>query len=283
MFSTGDGISIHTSKDRTHWTRAGQVFRTPPAWTSEAIPGAGNHFWAPDVSFFRGEWHLYYSVSTFGKNRSAIGLATNRTLDAAHPEYGWKDRGLVVETKPGDNWNAIDPNLFEDKEHRFWLVFGSFWGGIKLTELSPQTGKPLQPAAPPFSLAVRSHTPDIRGAIEAPFLFRHGDWYYLFVSFDFCCRGVNSTYNIRVGRSRTVTGNFVDKDGTPMTEGGGTPVVAGAGRWHGTGHNSVLHDDHSDWIVYHAYDAEDKGTAKLRVEKLTWDKGGWPRVQPSNP
>jgi arabinan endo-1,5-alpha-L-arabinosidase len=134
LFSTGRGITVHTSTDRINWRLAGRVFSPPPAWTAETIPGSNDHFWAPDISFFNGKWHLYYSVSTFGKNRSAVGLATNVTLNPSRPDYQWKDEGLVVESKPGDDWNAIDPNLTLDDKKQPWLSFGSFWGGNQVSQ-----------------------------------------------------------------------------------------------------------------------------------------------------
>ena len=99
VFSTGRGIEVHTSKDRMTWQRQGPAFPQPWKWTSETIPGSRDFSWAPDISYFNGRWHLYYSVSTFGKNHSAIGLATNVTLDSKRPDFQWKDEGLVVESK----------------------------------------------------------------------------------------------------------------------------------------------------------------------------------------
>ena len=116
------------------------------------------------------------------------------------------------------------------------------------------------------------------GAVEAANIIRKNDHYYLFVSFDFCCRGKDSTYNIRVGRARRVTGPYIDRSGKPMIEGGGTLVVAGAGRWAGPGHCSVLQEKSGDWLVYHAYDTDWRGVATLRIAALRWDSEGWPTI-----
>ncbi|KAG8526080.1 uncharacterized protein KY384_000072 [Bacidia gigantensis] len=275
-FSTGPGIRVTTSSDKLTWKRQGQVFAKPPDWTQATIPGSNAAFWAPDISYWRGKWHLYYAVSTFGSNHSAIGLATNTTLNPAKANYQWKDEGAVIVSKRGDGWNAIDPNLIVDAKKRVWLTFGSFWGGIKMVELNPKTGIPDKPDAPPISLAARPEPGAGHGAIEAPFLIRHAKYYYLFVSFDFCCRGAKSTYNVRVGRSAAITGPYKDKTGKAMRDGGGTLVVAGNGRWRGTGHNAVLQEKNADWLVYHAYDAEDGGVSKLRIERMAWDADGWP-------
>src|SRR5690349_3878042 len=114
LLSTGRGITLHTSKDLITWEQRGRVFLQTIPWTSETIPGSTDYYWAPDISFFSGKWHLYYSISTFGKNHSAIGLATNSTLDPGSQDYRWNDEGLVIESKSSDDWNAIDPNIALD-------------------------------------------------------------------------------------------------------------------------------------------------------------------------
>ncbi len=104
VFATGNRragvLPIRCSKDLYHWTRCGSVFDTLPEWAVNEIPGARSA-WAPDISRYHDKYHLYYSVSTFGKNNSAIGLATNRTLDPNSPDYKWVDEGLVVRSHPG--------------------------------------------------------------------------------------------------------------------------------------------------------------------------------------
>lgn len=278
VYTTGPGIAVQSSPDMKQWKPEPRVLDPAPAWTATTIPGSRDFYWAPDISFFNGKWHLYYSVSTFGKNRSAIGFATNETLDPSKPNYKWEDQGPCFQSYAADNYNAIDPNIVLDDHKQPWLSFGSFWSGIQIIKLDPNTGKPADPSAKPLRIAGRPHEPGQPGAIEAPFIFRHGRDYYLFASFDFCCRGVSSTYNVRVGRARQVEGPYLDRDGKAMADGGGTLVVAGEGRWHGTGHNAVFRDKRKDYIVYHAYDGEDNGAPKLRIEPLAWDREGWPKV-----
>jgi hypothetical protein len=131
--------------------------------------------------------------------------------------------------------------LIQD-EQNVWLCWGSFWGGIMMRRIDPQTGKLSTTDTTLHNLARRprtgpAETPPQSGAIEAPFIIRHDGWWYLFASFDFCCRGAKSTYNIRVGRSQNVTGPYVDKDGVPMLEGGGSIVIeATTPNWRGPGH-----------------------------------------------
>lgn len=272
LFSTGAGVPYRCSPDMKTWKACGRVFRLlPPAWVREAIPQVRD-LWAPDIVFHNGKYYLYYSASSFGVNTSAIGLATNTTLDPDDPAYSWEDEGLVIASQRSDPYNAIDPNLSFDKDGQPWLLFGSFWSGLKLIKVDPQTFKPAEGASL-IDLAYRAGS----NAIEGGFVTRRGDTYYLFVSFDFCCRGVNSTYNIRVGRSAEITGPYIDRQGKPMLEGGGTPVYQGSSRWIGPGHSSIYIENGVHYMVYHAYDAENNGNPTLHIEALSWDADGWPQ------
>lgn len=272
LFSTGHGIPIRRSDDLVDWSPAGQVFAELPAWASSTIPGVAFP-WAPDVAHFGGRYHLYYSLSTFGSQRSAIGLATNETLDPTSPAYAWVDRGVVVASRPGvDDFNAIDPNVAFDASGQPWLAWGSFWGGIRMRRLDAETGLLSEADGTVHALAARTGVP----AIEAPFIVRHDDLYYLFVSFDSCCQGAASSYKVMVGRSDAITGPYVDRAGQPMTAGGGTLVLEGYGRIRGPGHNAVLVDDDRAYLVHHFYDAEGDGVPTLQVRALLWDDEGWP-------
>ena len=287
MFCTGPGIAVWSSADRKHWKSEKPVFDKAPTWATQAVPGfRDNHIWAPDISRHNGVYYLFYSVSAFGKNTSCIGLATNKTLNPNAANYKWEDQGRVLQSVPGrDLWNAIDPNLVRDEAGTPWLTFGSFWEGIKLVKLRPDLKAPAQPEQW-RTLARRSRDPRLNdslpgnGAIEAPFIFRKGEYYYLFTSFDFCCRGPQSTYKIMVGRAKAVTGPYLDRAGVALDQGGGTQVLAGDKNWFGLGHNAVCTFDQVDYLVFHGYDAADKGHSKLRIEPLGWDAAGWPVVQP---
>jgi arabinan endo-1,5-alpha-L-arabinosidase len=282
LFSTGGRpgagvIPIRTSKDLKTWTSAGTVFDKLPEWALKEIPGARGA-WAPDISFYNGKYHLYYSVSTFGSRNSAIGLATNPTLDPADPAYRWVDQGMVVRShQERDDWNAIDPNIAIEPGGGVWLAWGSFWGGIKMRRVDPETGK-LSPAGTVLhSLSRRPREDPINGSVEAPTLVRHGEYWYLFVSFDRCCRGAKSTYNVVAGRAKHVTGPYADRAGKPMTEGGGTKVVeATTGGWRGPGHQTVLREPGRDYLLFHAYDAT-SGIPHLHISTLVWEDG-WPRA-----
>jgi len=267
-------IPWYRSKDLLRWERGGHVLTELPAWARQAIP-ATQTCWAPDISFFGGQYFLYYACSTFGSNRSVIGLATNATLDPADPAYRWQDGGLVLESQKSDDFNALDPARVIDRDGKHWLAYGSFWTGLKIIQLDPATGKPLA-GGQRHDLAQRPKAPD---AIEAVFIVQRAGHYYLFASFDFCCRGADSNYYTVVGRSKDILGPYLDKGGKPMMEGGGTLVLAadsGETRWRGPGHIAVVRDAGKDYIVYHAYDAAHDGRPTLRIAPLGWTEDNSP-------
>lgn len=276
LFCTGPGIRIRTSPDLLNWDKPSpsKVFDQTPDWVREAIPNQGD-MWAPDISYWNGKYHLYYAVSTFGSNRSVIGLATNPTLDSEDPAYAWTDEGLVIESTGASTYNCIDANFIEDADGNPWLAFGSFWTGIKMRRLDAATGKLSSEDTTLYSLAQRFEN---NGAVEAPFIIRQDEFYYLFVSFDSCCQGRDSTYNVRVGRSASITGPYVDRDGVEMLQGGGTQITFPTDRWKGPGHNAILREPDADYIVYHAYDAQNSGIPTLHIDPLAWDAEGWPAV-----
>ena len=299
LFSTGFGVSILTSQDLKAWQPAGRVFETPPQWALDTVPGYHGHTWAPDILFHEGTYYLYYSCSSFGKNTSAIGVATNRTLDPSSEDYRWEDRGCVVRSIAGrDNWNAIDPNVFIDTDGTGWLSFGSFWSGIRLVQLDASLTRVAEPQVwfplcrrPEGTAEDTSETDDAihadprgrdfdpgNGAVEAPFIVRRGDWYYLFVSYDLCCRGAKSTYKVVAGRASSVTGPYTDKAGTPLMQGGGTVVAAGNDRYPGAGHCAVVSTPEGEIMLLHAYDREDGYNAHLLVRPIRWDADGWPSI-----
>jgi len=277
LFTTGRGIAVWSSPDLRQWRRERPVFADPPEWTLAAVPGFKGHFWAPDISYHDGQYYLYYSVSAFGKNTSCIGLATNMTLDPADPRYRWVDRGKVIQSYPGvTDWNAIDPNLAEDDTGQAYLAFGSFWGGLKIARLAADRLKVSGDTLRLATIASRKTDPN---PIEAPFIFKKSGYYYLFASIDYCCKGVESTYKMIVGRSRQVTGPYLDDTGKDLAEGGGKLLLAGDDRWMGVGHNAVYTFDGVDYLIFHGYDGQDNGMPKLRVEILEWNTAGWPELE----
>ena len=264
LFATGLGAK--TSTNLTTWTAAARPF-TAPAWLTTAVPGVTD-LWAPDISSFGGKFHLYYSGSTFGSNKSCIGHATRDAMATG----SWTDQGsatLCSNVGTTDNWNAIDPNVVLDTAGTPWLVFGSFWSGLKIVQLNA-TG--VRVGTTVTDIAAR---PSKGGALEAPFMVRRCGYYYLFMSWDKCCVGADSTYNIRVVRGTSVTGPFSDKAGTAALQGGGTLVTEGDATWAGPGHEAVLFVGAKAYLVYHAY-AKSNGSPTLRIAELAWDASGWP-------
>ncbi|TMR32170.1 arabinan endo-1,5-alpha-L-arabinosidase [Nonomuraea zeae] len=269
VYSTHGYLEARTSTDRINFTRAGSAFGSPPSWWRTYSPG--NDPWAPDVSQQGGRYLMYYAVSSFGSNNSAIGLATSST---GRPG-SWSDQGIVYATSTSSDHNAIDPSLLVDSSGRWWLSFGSYWTGIRMIRLNPSTGKQLSSDQTLYHLATR---PDAPYAVEAPAIVRHGSYYYLFASYDRCCAGTDSTYKIKVGRSSSPTGPYTDRSGRSMLSGGGTLVLETHGRFIGPGGQSILHDSDGDLLVYHYYDGAAGGTPKLGINLLGWDSAGWPYV-----
>jgi len=267
------------------WKRCGNVFEKIPEWINKLSPET-KELWAPDISYFSGEYHLYYAFSAFGKNTSGIALLTNKTLNPKSPDFHWVDRGLVLQSRVEDDFNAIDPNLSLDNKGQAWLAFGSFWTGIKMRRIDVKTGLLASDDSKLYSLAKRKrpdnpppNPPGLPGdwqAVEAPFIVHHGNYYYLFVSFDLCCRGTKSNYKTMVGRSSQVTGPYVDAIGQPLLDGGGTPLLLGNSRWIGPGGESVLQQKDNDILVFHAYDGV-SGEAYMQISTIAW-VNGWPKA-----
>ncbi|MAT72044.1 MAG: arabinan endo-1,5-alpha-L-arabinosidase [Planctomycetaceae bacterium] len=312
LFGTGRGIQVYSSPDLKTWTPAPAVFDAAPTWVAKLLPEFRNHIWAPDIVEHDGTFYLYYSVSAFGRNLSAIGVATNTTLDSNAPDYQWVDHGPVVQSIPGrDMHNAIDPAIAWDDEGTPWMSFGSHWGGLKLCRLAddlrslhePQQWRTIAARHRYWKLDERdagdSANPELdyeelyskelvelnrsseNGAIEAPFIYRHGEDYFLFVSWDRCCRGVDSTYKVVVGRSASIGGPYLDREGEDLRYGGGSLVVRGMGdtRWAALGHSAAYQIDGTDYFVCHGYDRQAEGRPKLFLRPIEWDEDGWPLVR----
>ncbi|MEU6247094.1 arabinan endo-1,5-alpha-L-arabinosidase [Glycomyces sp. NPDC047010] len=271
VFATGDAnqgggtpsIRRSTNGGQT-WQSLGTIWNAKPAWITQQIPGVSN-LWAPEVHYdaAQGLYYLYYAASTFGSQRSAIGLATSPTLDPSAAGYGWTDKGVVFQSYSGNAYNAIDPNIVVDDSGRHWMVFGSWWQGIHTIQLDWPSGKPAA-GATPIRLATKG------GGIEAPSMTKHGDYYYLFTSIGTCCAGANSTYKITVGRSTSPTGPFTDASGVDMRNGGGTVVLGAYGSNVAAGGQSI----HRGIMAYHAYGSN--GGFTLDIERIEWNSAGWP-------
>ena len=286
LLSTGPGLQWATSKDRRSWI----VQPTPfieqlPEWTRDSVPGFRNHVWAPDVIRWHDRWLLAYSCSTFGKNTSAIGLMSTDRINGQ-----WRDEGCLVASKEDrDQWNAIDPAFVIDDNDQLWMAWGSFWDGIQMGKLEMENDRyvaishhttiarryrPKDPNAPENPTSQFAG----RNAIEAPFVLKHGGWYYLFVSWDYCCRGSKSNYRVAVGRSKTVDGPYHDREGKPMTNGGGTLFLEGDKQeFEAVGHCAAYNMENGETIfICHGYSTRLNGTSILIQRNVTWTADGWP-------
>ena len=275
------GLPIRCSTDTINWWLCGQIFLAMPAWAAAKIPGSPN-FWAPDVSYFNGHYHVYYAVSVFGQQISVIGLATNTTLDATDPAYQWIDQGDVMESHAGDSFNTIDPNILVDADGSVWMSYGSYWDGIFQRQIDPHTGKLLASNSRNYHLAQRTNVAG--DPIEGSSQIRHGNYYYLFVSIDYCCMPslAQDNYQIAVGRSPSPHGPFVDQSGVDMLQGGLTVLLAGNSAWSAPGGQTAYHDSvtGNDLIVFHALNLQQNGLDYLWVNRLAW-VNDWPVIQPN--
>ena len=298
----GEFLASHTSTDGYDWQRGHPVFTASPAWVKGLVPLNTGTFWAPDIIQLNGLWHLYYAVSAFGSQTSCIALTINAALDASDPAFGWQDQGPVICSTPAAPYNTIDPHVLIDPQSSLpYMNFGSFWHGIFVVQLSgdrvvnvtvgepvnvardTQTGDPIEAswmqAAPVSASASGSNS-------TSPPL-------YLFVNWGQCCEGVNSTYNIRVGRSTSgPLGPFIDHSGRDMLQGGGTLLMRTQGRQVGPGQigfpsggggpGSPGSNVSAPVISYHFYDAKGKppGIHTLGQATLEWGEGddAWPRA-----
>jgi arabinan endo-1,5-alpha-L-arabinosidase len=269
------GMPMFHSKDLINWTAGvSPTAGLSLSWPAEVRGGrGGGGYWAPDVIMVKDKYFIFLSASAFGVNTSGIGVISSPTLNPDDSAYKWSDGGLVVKSETRDEFNCIDPAAFYDTDGKLWLCFGSFWGGIKLIELNPDTGRRIAPNSPMYHLAHFD-------SIEAAYLYKHDNNYYLFVNWGMCCRGANSTYNMRIGRSQNVTGPYVDKEGKLMAIGGGTSFMdISDGPLIGFGHAGIIQVGDKYYISSHV-EANNSGAVEnggtFSIRPLTWDSQGWP-------
>jgi arabinan endo-1,5-alpha-L-arabinosidase len=270
VYATGNGLPISVSDDGWTWRRAGSLMQALPGGRPgpDVIARGGNNTWAPDVIRVADKYFVYYSAPG-PQPKSAIGLLVGRTLDPDSPDYKWEDGGPVVWSDGVEDSNAIDPGVFHDPNTgSLWLTYGSYFGYIRLVQLDPKTGKRLFPERRPLDVAINS---------EASIMIFRDGWYYLLVTHGSCCAGANSSYNIRMGRSRKVTGPFVDNMGIDMLRGGGKLFLGSGGRYIGPGHFGLLDlgNGVQKFSCHYEADLDRGGISVLDIRPLLW-RDGWP-------
>lgn len=257
-------LPIFRSSDLVDWTFIGDVYQRIPDW------GTGQFLWAPDISKRGDTYYLYYSYVQPGAP-ACIGLST-----APAPGGPWEDLGEAVFCSDEIGVpNSIDPFVWDDGETRT-MIWGSF-AGIYAVRLNADGTAPV---------GEKVQLADNR--FEGAYVHRHEGRYYLFVSAGTCCEGANSTYEVFVGRSESLTGPYVGPSGDDLLDGGGLLLLSAGNGWVGPGHNSVATDDAGDdWLVYHAIPRSNPRLANgvnrrpVLVDRITWENG-WPVVNGSN-
>lgn len=253
-YTYGTGGSGLVSDDGWTWRRG------------TALPRRGL---APDVIHIGDRYYVYVAANIGEQPKAAVNMIWNKSLDPASPDYKWEEGGVVASSDGIEDSNAIDPGVFLDPNTgRLWLVYGSYIGFIRQVELDPKTGKRLNPNDKPRDLAINC---------EASDMMYHDGWYYLLATHGSCCRGADSGYNIRVGRSRKVTGPFLDAEGLDMIMGGGRLFIGSESRKIGPGHFGLfdLGDGIQKFSMHWEADLDRGGASVLDIRPLLW-KDGWP-------
>ncbi|MFC4403071.1 arabinan endo-1,5-alpha-L-arabinosidase [Gracilibacillus xinjiangensis] len=257
------GIFIRKSEENLEgpWESIGEI--PVPEWVKEYKI---THLWAPYVIENNDTYYLYYAASMFGTNNSAIGVASTVTPEDTE---SWEDHGPILQTTSRDSFNAIDPMVIED-EGKWWILYGSHFGGIVLKELVNMT----ETRGEEYVLASRQATTE-HNAIEGPTIFKKDDYYYLLTSWDQCCQGVNSTYKVAVGRSESIIGPYVDSNGVALLDGGGDIILEAEDNQVGPGGQDVIEVSGNYYMIYHYYDGDANGTIRMQIRKINWEDD-WP-------
>lgn len=273
------GAMSQKSKDLVHWERIGKVVPAPPQESIDWV--GGDDIWAPDIVKEGDEYRLYCSNSSWGVRQSCIFLAVSD-----NPEGPFIPRGCVLKTTDEMPVNAIDANIITDnRTGEQYMLYGSFWGGCHMLKLDRNTGLAAEDG---IGVCVARRPKWQSGAIEGPYMVYNEEfgYYYLFVSYG----SLKSDYNIRVGRSRNITGPFVDFNGRELTDIDdqdntvGNLIFAGYAWNEGTaymgpGHNSVLNDNGEWYVVCHIREknfTKSPEPSTMQIRKLFWSEDGWP-------
>jgi arabinan endo-1,5-alpha-L-arabinosidase len=261
-------IAVCNGKFYTYGT-GGNALVSDDGWTWKRGTTLPRRGLAPDVIHIGDRYYVYVAANIGGQPRAAVNVIWSKSLDPESPDYKWEEGGVVASSDGVEDANAIDPGVMLDpNDGRMWLVYGSYFGYIRLVELDPKTGKRKVPNDTPRNLAINC---------EAGDLMYHDGWYYLLATHGSCCRGADSGYQIRLGRSKKVTGPYLDHDGVDMIEGGGKLLIGSQGRVAGAGHFGLLDlgDGVQKFSMHWEADLDRGGASVLDIRPLLW-KDGWP-------
>lgn len=279
IFATSVGTL--RSKDMIVWEDIGPALPERPTW---GTPGA--NFWAPDIVKIGNKFNLYYSLSTWGDANPGIGVAVADSLEGP-----WIDKGKLFNSEEIGVHNSIDPTVFVGEDNKVYIVWGSFKGvyGVELTAdgLALKGGVEYANENKKLVAGFETSTVHYASTYEGTYIRYINGYYYMFVSSGNCCEGLNSSYNVRVSRSKDPLGPYIDHENKDMFgENRGYQVVKGSAMMAGPGHNSIIKDDNGDYfIVYHVFkntNGEHNGR-QLAIDKLLWDDLGWPSVENQMP
>ncbi len=261
-------IAISGGKYYVYGTGGGSLV-SDDGWTWRTGVAPSRRGLAPDVIHIGDRYYMDVAANIGAQPKAAVNMIWSKTLDPESKDYKWEEGGVVASSDGVEDSNAIDPGvLLDSTDGRLWLVYGSYFGYIRLVELDPKTGKRLRANDVPKNLAINS---------EASILIQHDGWYYLLLTHGSCCRGADSGYNIRMGRSRKVTGPYLDRTGLDMLQGGGSLFIGSGGRFIGAGHFGLLDEGNGvqKFSMHWEADLEKGGASVLDIRPLLW-RDGWP-------
>lgn len=271
LYATGHGYSIFRSEDLVSWERIGSAF-SDETWPAAIRNDRRGDLWAPEIRRIGDRYVLFYSLWYGNVKYSVIGYAV-----ADRPEGPFTDKGVLVDSQSIGVEQSIDQYYYEE-EGRAWLFWGSF-RGIYAIELDVDADAEITPRPETKTLIAGT-------AFEGTNIYKRDGWYYLFASTGDFSGGAESTYSTVVGRSRSVTGPYVDRQGHPMTENGYELILSKNDRFVGCGHNAGLveDDEGKTWMLYHAYQLGNTDAGRLgMLDRVLWDEQGWPSVYDGHP
>ncbi|MBQ2733858.1 MAG: family 43 glycosylhydrolase [Clostridia bacterium] len=263
-FNQSGGIVVKKSTDLINWTKIGSVFNTKPAWIKAEI--GSDSIWAPGCYKVGDKWRVYYAASSLGSQNSVIGMALAET-----PEGPYTDCGMVIRSYKGDPYNCIDPCVFTDDDGQTYFIWGSYWTGIYMRRLDKETGLLLEGSSEQWHLAQGT------GQMEAPYLIKKDGYYYLFVAMGNLSK--NESYHWTVGRSESLFGPYVDKNGKPMLENNSSRLTAYKPGVQGLAHAHPFLDDDGQWYMVGEcwLDRTDPNRkVQLHISTIVWNEEGWP-------